>query len=355
MKLSSRRRVVSQPGSAFAGFRFPAEVIVLAVRWYLRYDSAAGLFLSHRQWFTQNTPHVPGANETGDHFGFALSAADFNGDHRADLAVGAPEEDLGTTLDSGAVTVLDGSSSGLTARGSGQWSLHTAGLQRAYPPNNYVGWSHFGSALAAADLTGDGDADLVVGAPSDSASDVGFEGTITVVMGASSGLTVTGSEVWSQNSPGIPGTAEIDDEFGISLCVGDFNGDGHPDVAVGAYEGIGAAGNAGDVTIIYVTHAGLTAAGAQAWSQNSTGIIGTAEPNDLFGSAVYAANIRSTTDSDLIVGIPDEDTGTYTDNGAVAFLRGGTTGITATGNQFIDGTHLESGRQSGSQLGAALT
>ena len=25
------------PGSAFAGFRFPAEVIVVAVRWYLRY------------------------------------------------------------------------------------------------------------------------------------------------------------------------------------------------------------------------------------------------------------------------------------------------------------------------------
>ena len=27
----------SPPGSAFAGFRFPAEVIVVAVRWYLRY------------------------------------------------------------------------------------------------------------------------------------------------------------------------------------------------------------------------------------------------------------------------------------------------------------------------------
>jgi hypothetical protein len=26
-----------QPKSAFAGFRFPAEVILIAVRWYLRY------------------------------------------------------------------------------------------------------------------------------------------------------------------------------------------------------------------------------------------------------------------------------------------------------------------------------
>jgi IS6 family transposase len=30
-------RPTQQPGSAFAGFRFPPEVILIAVRWYLRY------------------------------------------------------------------------------------------------------------------------------------------------------------------------------------------------------------------------------------------------------------------------------------------------------------------------------
>jgi hypothetical protein len=34
---SCRVRLVLPPRSAFAGFRFPREVIVLAVRWYLRY------------------------------------------------------------------------------------------------------------------------------------------------------------------------------------------------------------------------------------------------------------------------------------------------------------------------------
>jgi hypothetical protein len=34
---SRRVRPVLPPGSAFAGFRFPREVIVLAVRWYLHY------------------------------------------------------------------------------------------------------------------------------------------------------------------------------------------------------------------------------------------------------------------------------------------------------------------------------
>ena len=28
----------SQPASAFAGFRFPPDIIVVAVRWYLRYN-----------------------------------------------------------------------------------------------------------------------------------------------------------------------------------------------------------------------------------------------------------------------------------------------------------------------------
>src|SRR5947208_12451263 len=38
MTLSIRRSPSLTPRSAFAGFRFPAEVIVVAVRWYLRFN-----------------------------------------------------------------------------------------------------------------------------------------------------------------------------------------------------------------------------------------------------------------------------------------------------------------------------
>jgi transposase-like protein len=37
VRLLSRRLPVAVPRSAFAGFRFPSEVILVAVRWYLRY------------------------------------------------------------------------------------------------------------------------------------------------------------------------------------------------------------------------------------------------------------------------------------------------------------------------------
>ena len=37
MRRSHGRPVPAVPSSAFKGFRFPPEVIVLAVRWYLRF------------------------------------------------------------------------------------------------------------------------------------------------------------------------------------------------------------------------------------------------------------------------------------------------------------------------------
>jgi transposase-like protein len=37
MRLAHRSRRSTPPCSAFSGFRFPADVIVLAVRWYLRF------------------------------------------------------------------------------------------------------------------------------------------------------------------------------------------------------------------------------------------------------------------------------------------------------------------------------
>ena len=38
MKLANRRRPVRPPRSAFAGFRFPPDAIIVAVRLYLRYN-----------------------------------------------------------------------------------------------------------------------------------------------------------------------------------------------------------------------------------------------------------------------------------------------------------------------------
>lgn len=77
-----------------------------------------GLSGTGSQSFHQDSAGVPGVAETGDHFGGSVRLLDINEDGRADLAAGAPEEDLDTVADGGAVWSLRGVSSGLTATGA---------------------------------------------------------------------------------------------------------------------------------------------------------------------------------------------------------------------------------------------
>jgi FG-GAP repeat len=61
----------------------------------------------------------------------ATVKADFNGDGRGDLAVGAPyEEDAGSPYyeDTGAVNVLYGTASGLSASGNQFWHQNSPGI-----------------------------------------------------------------------------------------------------------------------------------------------------------------------------------------------------------------------------------
>jgi hypothetical protein len=70
--------------------------------------AGTGLNGNGSQQFTQPVSAV----EAGDQFGSVLASGDFNNDGFADLAVGAPTEDVGNVPDAGAVSVLYGSSAG---------------------------------------------------------------------------------------------------------------------------------------------------------------------------------------------------------------------------------------------------
>ena len=157
----------------------------------------------------------------------------------------------------------------------------------------------WGSAVAIADFNGDHLGDVVVGAPGKS----GDEGIVSVIRGSSGGalLTATGRYTWSQDAPGVPGSSEPDDEFGWSLAAGDFNGDTHPDLAIGVPdETVGDIDQAGTVDVIYGSGCpDCRARVVQAWNLTSPASPGSAEAYGSFGKALAAGNFNGDAYTDL--------------------------------------------------------
>jgi hypothetical protein len=237
------------------------------------YGSAARLGTARGQIFTQ----VGSAPENTDLFGFALATGDFNGDSRADLAAGAPNEGVFSTPGAGAVSVLNGTAAGLSAAGGRLFTQVGGAPERD---------DAFGYALATGDFNGNGLADLAVGAPFESGAGAPFSGAVSVLYGTASGLGTAGGRLFTQ----VGGPAETDDEFGYSLATGDFNGNGTVDLAAAAPgESVGSIVAGGAVSVLNGSASGLTTAGGYLFTQNSPGVGDVVEPGDFFGIALASA------------------------------------------------------------------
>ena len=295
------------------------------------YGTAAGLAGSGSQLFTQDSPGVPGDAEPGDGFGDALAVGDFDGDGFADLAVGVTFEDVGATVDAGALNVLYGSAGGLTGTGSQLFTQDSPGVGSSAEREDA-----FGGTLAAGDFDGDGLADLAVGVWRENVGAVANGGAVNVLYGTAGGLTGTGSQFLTQDSPGVPGVVEADDEAGYALGAGDFNGDRFGDLAVGApgEDFTGAPDRGGAVNVLRGSAGGLTGAGSQLFTQDSPGVPGVAESGDNFGSALAVGDFAGDGFVDLAVG-GAEDVGAAEDAGAVNVLRGSAGGLTGAGSQLL--------------------
>src|SRR5262249_43809175 len=151
------------------------------------------------------------------------------------------------------------------------------------PPIASAGWS--AATAVKGDFNGDGFGDLAIGAPGENNG----AGVVHVLKGSAAGLITPGSQIWSQNSNGNADTAEPGDEFGRSLAVGNFNGDGFADLAIGVP---GENGGAGAVHVLYGSANGLTALKSQLWTQASAGVGDNPESGDHFGQTLAAGNVN---------------------------------------------------------------
>jgi hypothetical protein len=323
------------------------------------YGSADGLKPDGNQIIGQ-VGVVKGEPKEDERFGSALAAGDFNDDGFADLGIGVPGETVGETIAQGAVNVLYGSVDGLQIADPPDQRWAQGSPDVAEDPED---GDAFGSALAAGDFDNDGTHDLAIGVPSEDLGADDGAGAVNVLYGSSTGLQQSNpaDQLWTQDSESVQGAAEDGDLFGSALGAGDFDNDGRADLTIGAPgETLSSLSRAGLVNVLYGSASGLqaTSPNDDKWTQDSDSVQGTAEADDLFGSALGAGDFDNDGHDDLSVGAPGETLSSLSQAGLVNVLYGSASGLQATGPNddkwTQNSSNVEDTAEAGDLFGNAL-
>ncbi|MFI7588634.1 hypothetical protein ACIB24_16305 [Spongisporangium articulatum] len=236
----------------------------------------------------------------GDYFGAAVAITSRSGG-RKDVWVGAPGRTVSGVPAAGVVWRFTVSSSGSVGTPKAV-SQNTSGVPGSAEPGDW-----FGSVLAPASEG------VVVGVPDEAIGKHTDAGMVEWIWQGGRGLEGIGL---SQDSPGVPGVAETGDMFGWSVSAGG-------EVVGAPWEDVGSTKDAGGVQTFRISGTGESRAVAAgpALSQNSAGVPGTAEKGDLFGYAVTTGVFECPGVRSMAVGSPYETLG-----GSWAY--GGTVAVT---------------------------
>lgn len=242
------------------------------------------------------TPKIlPGKSDNASMGAAVAGLGDTNGDGFDDLIVGAPTTNT-PAVEAGAAWVYYGSASGV--------DNSTTFLKSEY------GGTRFGTSVAAAgDVNGDGFSDAVVGIPG---WEISKSGAIAVYLGQPAGL----QETYKQFHYG----SLTDTGFGTSVSgAGDLNGDGYSDLIVGSPGHSYMQLKIGRFTVIPGNYPGANGPGTvTGWAA-----IGAAAMDQMGTSVSGAGDVNGDGFSDIIVGIPGYDTPTAQEAGRIRTYYGG--------------------------------
>jgi hypothetical protein len=237
----------------------------------------------------------------------------------------------------------DGDAEFINAQRTGLSTRDINGIYQAYGRNlgKEEAGDQFAAAMVAGDFDDDGFQDLAVGAPGEDVGTV-VSGAVLIYKGTRLGLVPW--RVLTQSSRGVDAAGnlqdalaanEAGDRFGAALAVGDFDGNGVDDLAVGTPgEGQGDAAGTGAVIVFrgFGNVAGDARFGLQPWLFMTQATLGNGanEAGDSFGAALAAGDLDDDNrKDDLAVGIPGEKPGDGLRTGTVAVLRGSAAGLAA--------------------------
>ncbi|GMU65216.1 MAG: hypothetical protein AMXMBFR36_14900 [Acidobacteriota bacterium] len=297
------------------------------------------------------------APTAGDHFAWAAAAGDFDGDGADDLATGIPFHEglVGSgCVDCGIVVVRYGAPDVGLAGGLADTVLYQGLAGSPDPPE---GGDRFGEALAAGDFNGDGFDDLAVGIPHELFDGNVRDGSVVVYYGAAGGIQIAGAELLDETLPwtevAFPHQGGSD-EFGLTLAVGNFDGDGFDDLAIGTPRGTvqidaNTVIRAGEVFVAHGSAEGLLPLLGYGISQHSNGIFGDPAAGERFGLGLAAGDFDADGDDDLAIGVPNEG-----DNGSIYVISGSQFGLIFADSVFWAPGALGQVPEAGDRLGYSL-